>query len=96
MCDGFLGIKLPCIIMYSRLLLNQKLYPATLTFFALMRLTVLLYSMVDTQIDLLKEEYEGDLGDDLQIARSIFNGWEFRNNNKKDYKNTVEGIKNRL
>ena len=61
LCDAFFGLTIPCFVMYSRYKPNLTIYPATLLIQGIYRLFSLGITLVDTKVDVLKVEYEGDL-----------------------------------
>ena len=61
LCDAFFGLSLPCFVMYSRYKPNLTIYPATLLLQGIYRLITLGTTLVNTKVDVLKVNYEGDL-----------------------------------
>lgn len=90
MCPAFLVLKLPCILLYSRMHEKIKvLYPLTLLVFILFSLFVSLINWIRVRKRSFRDSFQ-DTNREYIISSMFFNAANFSINNKFDAQNLQE------
>ena len=96
-CVAGLGISMPCSLLYSRIPLKLAgLYIATLTIFAIMRLSYGLKGLVAQTTTSYSQLYEGDSQGTYTYSQMLFNCWEWKTDNLVDQSSLRIATKNML
>lgn len=81
LCPAFLGLQMPCGIMYSRIAFQMRiLFPLTFVTFGTYRLYVALKNLIAFTSERYREKYDNEDGK-FKLSQMLFNCWEFKIDN---------------